>query len=499
MTTFTRAIEAEVGGAVTSRHMARMARAFNDRLRSGLGDFPWRIVFYHLSLFRQMRNPDSTGYLWPAQAEFFEAFQMLEPTSGTWPVAEAGMPEGANVSNPLCLYIWGNEGARIYDEPGRLGDVPLVLPGGRAPETIGDYRLLGKLQRGAADLGTGAAVAPAFLAARSWSAIRHDWLRTPHGSAYGGWHASPDLQTPDCEDPNPFDELPAPPNYALQFTVTAAGAAAGYANKSYAGTCWLGPAIAEGQYADHVYTVLNTPWSYLVYLNNGTVDVLPKAYYVEGPYYGAPKLKKTEGGQLARVLQAFASEWRGIEQNRLARSALHAGAADQASTWLDDALDVQEFLTRQYLLSPARGQTVQGGVMPVYPRYQVSAPAGNLALNEGTVIKTFPGLKSAHTVAAGCAVCGGWVKATALSGDVTVEFLYDGNQVGNARLTVEEPEAIVPFVADVPAGHQISLRLGSVARFSNATGKIEAEVDELIEYKPDLSDWFLVTRLSTGE
>lgn len=492
---FRRAPTIEPGDPVTSSQLAKLAGSFNDRLRSGLGDMAWRIVFQRLKLFTAMRNPDASGFLWPAQAEFFEAYQMLELLSGTWPVTGPGEPEGANVSNPVCLYVWGNESAGIYDESGRLSEVPLVLPStGMPPATVSEIRMLGKLQRGAADLVSGVAVAPAWAAGRSWSQIRHDWYRSPHGSTYGGWQAAPDLQSPPCEDPDPYDEAPAPPNYAIKFTPTAAGEAVGLAVKTYAGTCQIGPGVVS-DYSLHVAAVVNSPWAYYVILNNGTVDVLPRNYYVEGPYYGAPRLRKTEGQQLINALSQFASEFRGPDQNAAAISALHQGASVKPSRWLVDAFDCQEFFSRQYVLAPARGRKVDGGVEALYPEFRLDV--ADPLLPAGTVVPNHPSGTSSFEVTHGHVACGGWARANALSAPCILEVVAGTTAVANVTLTPESPETIFPFRADVPAGQSITIRTARETQFS-APSAVEAEIDELVEYKPELSDWVLVCRLSSG-
>lgn len=495
---FTRAARVATGAKITSTHLRSLARAINDRLRSGLGDGLWRLVYYGLKLWEQVRNPSADGNLWPARAEFFHAYQMLDPGAASYPVTGPGDPEGSNLASPLPLYIWGNTAAGIGDESWRLSEVPLTLPDGRRPSTISEIRTLGKLQRGAADLRTGASIAPAWLAARSWDVIRPDWARSVHLSAYGGWQAAPDQISPDCEDPNPFDEFPPPPNYEIRFTATEAGQSEGYADKVYAGTCQIGIGVSA-DYSLHVATVVNAPWAWYVVLNNGTVDVLPKAYYVPGPYYGVPRLRKTEGDQLPRVLQAWASEWRGVDQNMWAKSALTDGAASKPHTWLAGAFDAQWFFTRQYGLSPARGRQVTGGIEALYPAFRMAAPTDRLALSAGTVIPTQPGLAASHRVNTSCAVPMAWVKATALVGSATVEVLSNNAVRGMATLTDAQPEALVPLTVDCAAGERIGVRLASTARFSAATGRIDAELDELLDYKPDMSDWFLVNRLTTGQ
>src|ERR1044072_3248716 len=99
MLTFTRAPTVAVGDPILSSQFKLLARAFNDRLRSGVGDGAWRLCMYWFNLFRQVRNPSADGFVFPSQAEFFEIYQLLDPEfheGSTWPVTGPGEAEGAN-------------------------------------------------------------------------------------------------------------------------------------------------------------------------------------------------------------------------------------------------------------------------------------------------------------------------------------------------------------------------------------------------------------------
>src|SRR5690242_14697768 len=123
MIIFTKAPTVHPGDAITSTQHWLLAAAFNDRLRSGLGDGSWRVPFYWLSLFRQVRNSDEGGTLFPALAEFFTAgYQMLEFRDGEWPVAAAGDPEGANLACQIMAYVFGAAAIDLDAEGSRLTD-----------------------------------------------------------------------------------------------------------------------------------------------------------------------------------------------------------------------------------------------------------------------------------------------------------------------------------------------------------------------------------------
>ena len=73
---------------------AELARAINARIRSGLGDPTYSILWYADSLFRQIRTPDADRYNWPSRSEFLEVYQHVKPSEFTWPIAGPGEPEG---------------------------------------------------------------------------------------------------------------------------------------------------------------------------------------------------------------------------------------------------------------------------------------------------------------------------------------------------------------------------------------------------------------------
>lgn len=123
-----------------------LAKAFNSRILSGMGDCAWRIYYYAYSTFRALRNPDGTNY--PAQDEWFKFYAYLEPKAMFgkfgWPEAPAGEAQGPNVANPFMAWLFGNNSRvkkangivdetkeRIHgywSEPIRLGGIEIDLP-----------------------------------------------------------------------------------------------------------------------------------------------------------------------------------------------------------------------------------------------------------------------------------------------------------------------------------------------------------------------------------
>jgi hypothetical protein len=461
------------GDPISSCDLYRLARAFNTRLP--YFDFAWRIAFYALGLFRSMRNGSADGNLQAPWAEYFFSYQGLAPGDGDWPVEGPGDPEGANLSNPLNGYIWGNP--LLYSESIRLAEVPLWIEG-HAPATVQETWALRVAQCGAVELSTGRQNAPAWQAARSWFA-GYQGPRSPHGNSYGGFLASP-APIGTCQDPDLYDGVSAPYSYEVKFTATAEGLAAGYADKVYAGTCPIGPATTE-DYSLHVARVVRTPWGFNVILNSGQVDVLPRFAYVEGPYSGPGVLRKSDGQQLTRALQAFCATHRGIAQNDAAGSAIESGALIKPSTWLAGSFAAEAFLTRQYVLAPLRGTWNGTQVVPVIP-------TGTLTADSSGVIQ--PGTILTHTTNSGCVVSYGYAVATGLLTGQEAVVSFGSAQV---TLTPEAPAAIL--LLDVAAGASVTVSLAAAVGTSGAGNTLRVELSEAVEYKPDLSDLLMVQRI----
>jgi len=97
----------------------RLARQANNRLTRSGPDCLWRIFYYADSIFLGMRNtatPQQPLGVNPPEDEWWKIYMAIEyPTAstgtGNWPLTLAGMPEGANVMNPLNAYIFGRKTA----------------------------------------------------------------------------------------------------------------------------------------------------------------------------------------------------------------------------------------------------------------------------------------------------------------------------------------------------------------------------------------------------
>lgn len=193
--TFRRAPTVEARDLVTSTQLVALSNAFNDRIRSGVGDATFRIFFLLLSIFRQVRNSDGK-YSFPPLAEFFEVYQQLGADSElVWPTANAGEAEGANVVSMMPGFVFGADipqASFIKSEYDRLtndSDCTAITPIA-AGVSIRDKWNAAKAQRG----GFAEKNGQTYYGSPAWhvASLHYDLeLRrsrySPHGLAYGGF------------------------------------------------------------------------------------------------------------------------------------------------------------------------------------------------------------------------------------------------------------------------------------------------------------------------
>lgn len=408
------------GDVIRSEQAYAQADAMNARLKLG-PSCPWRIVYYLLSAFRQVRNP--FGDLFPPQGEFFTVYQNLNPEDATWPVQGPGESEGANVNSQMPLFVFGVDHGRqgFFGEADRLtnpgaGGIdldPSDLTAGDSPRGLWN---LAKSQRGAWDANTGGLGSPALQAAVSHGYIRYN-ATSPHGVDYGGYLPSPD-RVGDCASGG-GDQAP-PQNYTIVFTkLDGLGTTLTY------GTC--------PENAGDLAGVYQTPFAYLLFLFGGQVISLPATKWVEGPYTSNPALRKTQNYFLDRAVNAFIGDFRGTP-------------AQQKEGGLSHAFNFQTFLTRQYHLAPQRGQEVTGAVLPQYRRMTAS---GSRIILAGTVL-SIPAI-----VPAGFVVTGFYLEARGLVQECTLELYRAGLKVTEATLAIQHDatwQALVILDNQVPGG-----------------------------------------------
>lgn len=508
--TFTRAVEVAAGDPITSTEFNALAAAFNDRLISGLGDGPWRIFYLLFSMFRQVRNPDESGFAWPSLGEFFEVYQHIAPTDGEWPTSAPGLPEGANLASPMNAFVFGAADFDLDDEATRANRLIAVV---WEPEPFEAWEMA-KAQRGAYDPATGGLASPAYTAAREHWRIRYS-RRSPMANSYGGYQPTPEVSISGCEDTNEI-------NYLYRFTridLTPSGSieegvvylvrsgsvtydgntyAAGVSftgvagvtdftdegtvaeNVTYPGSCTPGTIYS---YDDHVAAISEVQWSYFVFLNDGTVDVYPKREWIEGPYIGEGVLQKRDGNMLARALNNFTREFRGSTAQR-----------EEVTYHLQHAFDFQRFYTSQYHLAPARGTETDGAITAEYPTAILSADA-----EPGVVVPWLPG-GGTRAWASGFVLSGALLVTDGLQASVTVELVETGESetvLATMTATPGAPTALwLATTATTPASAQ--WRLASQLRFNGGSGTLRIECTELVEYRPQVHDAAIFLRVATA-
>lgn len=484
---FTLAEAATVGGIPTSRQQRSLARAINDRLR-GPTDSAWRVGWMAYNLARLVRNPDASGFLFPAEHEFWSLYAHLPPESWTWPIADPGEPEGANLGSVLPQFIFGNPS--LFDEPERLSELLPLRINGQPPVTAADIWQLGKMQRGAITADGSVQYVPALEAAQTVFRFAFHPLIF-HGKSYGGFVPLPaqDGTYPWCDSIGDYQYWPNRIYYwsalsadtdttGLHGTVTTVD---GKPRVTYAGSC---PCGSANHAAGHILWIGRYPFAWYVAVSDGTVDAdgncnydidrIPTNEWIEGPYDGTPTLQHSDPSHILRTVAAYHSEFRGSLAQRL-KDTFRVESI---------AMDNQAFFTRQYPLAPSYGIGSEAGLVAVYPRA--------VATGNGTV--TLDGESGPWTPHDGYGICGYHAAGTGLGGEVTVTLRDAETVLARLRLSPDSGTASGSSWGDM-------VRPGSlVADVDGLTagGSIEIEAAELLEYRPQVWDAYLVARMTTG-
>jgi len=511
--TFTRAPVVEVGERPTSSDMAAQAAAVNDRMLSGIGDWAWRVSYYLVNLWRQMRNPDASGYLFPSQLEYWDIYGAVDPekTDLIFPTADAGDNEGANLACTGMALVKGSPVVTVEEED-RYNELPLLW-NLQPPQTLEQYWELSKYQRGGIDADAGVTAWPAGDAAQAWMRISsHYW--SPHGKSYGGYLPTPEQiqttytytgTTTYCGDSDGItpDIGYGVINYRRKFTGlrtdvdipshsgTLSYDGDGYPVITYAGGC---PCGSETHGDGHIQGIVKGGMSYIVYVSNSTdcadysTDVFPLQDWIEGPYEGYGDLVHTGGDHLNRIVAAMASDFRGSTYQRI----------KDTFKIQSIAFDAQRFFTRQYALAPARG-TLSPDQTAIDVQYPSCRITGAIQHESGTEARWVTGGTS-YAIADGFVAAAVFVKAKELETAATVQVLDGATQLYSTSLTPDDDgnASALFWFSNAAQRSELKVRIGNQVRFSSADGEIRCEFAELEDRKPDHWDAAMILRLAAA-
>lgn len=356
--TFTTATQVTAGTAPTSAQWNTLASAFNDRIKSGVGDVAWRAFWLAGSLFRNLISGAATDY-------FFT--HLLHRPAGA--AAPAGTLDPAN---PLASLLCG-DCAGIGASSGSESEVLNSIPSG-AFATVANAWALGQAQRGAVLAATGALEAPAYEVKQYLRGLYvqgadndiYQAMLTAFGGV-AGWKASGWPMVP-LRDGLSAGSLAGVTGFNF--------AQHGY-EVSYAGSAEL------RQYDDWLL------WPMLTYA--GPANVRAQIF--------------------ATVCQWFASTFKGSDTQR---------AGDASWRIMDIAADFERFFSAQNRMAPAFGVEVGSVVSPRYPVFTFDATGGTLAAGTKAVCNV--DAATHYAIHSGFALCAYRVVTTGLSEGVTVQI-----------------------------------------------------------------------------
>ena len=459
---FTEASTVQTGAAITSSQWNKLADSFNDRLLAGVGDPTYRLHWYWHSLFRNLRL--NNGLLYAPEDEWWKIYAHATPFEATFPTTSAGQPEGAFLGNPIAGFVFGNNDD-IESEPNRLsydtsdGSGILLHNVSGAPTTDSEKWDIGRYQRGVVEGSdtTNLTLANSLVAARShFSMGFFRWYQR----SYGGFLPQPEYLG-QCSN------SPDIPSFALRFTRTSDNTAFNYS------TC-------PGQ-TNAVFSWWQTAQNFVLLTWEGALIYLPVDEYIEGPYDGANNdafLTKPNGQQLARALNYFIEPFKGTAGEQL------------SSTYKaeDKAFDFEGFFNKQYYLAPAYGEDDGSGTIEAtYERFNFNnayGPDSYGALSTGA---------TSYAIHAGFVLAGVLAYRSAGTGEKVFQVEVDGASVGQVTIPNGQDSASMWIAA--PTGGTVKIKSITGMGASDVT---YVEIAELLEYKPENEDAYLVLRCASA-
>lgn len=461
----------------TSGNYNKLAKAFNDRIKSGIGDGAWRIAWQAYSFSKQIRTRGTNPYAFPPADEWLKLYANVPQSAGwEWPLAPVGSPEGLNVGNQIAGFIVGNPSA--VSEADRLseptdGGIPFEL-GGPA-ETPSEIWALGKEQRGftTGGLFDSATIirAPALSAAQSFAKMVPSFV-AKQGLSYGGFFPSPEVV--DWDEYVVGDTTYPIPIYKLTFTPL---------RDPLPVLIYYGFAATPAKQAEHtphLSGLAEYTWAYHLWDTSGNLTKLNKDDYILGPFTGSAHASHTVGPLLELSMNNYALQHRGADTERVTTT-------DYARQY---SADWQSFFTRQYPLAPAYGVESGGQVVDATPEY--TWPAGTVAA--GTLGTISGG--STYAIHTGFRLAGVYVEANDVTGSLAIEIRMGAAVIGTVVVSLDDTGSGATILPIDHAPGIVSLRLLNEVEVG---GTLFAELLELLDYKPYPHDAYFLARCAGAQ
>lgn len=466
---FQRAPVVAVGDELTSGDHNKLAEAFNSRIRSGIGDCAWRILWYLDSATKQVSDTVGDTFELPARDEFLKIFGHYKQTPATtWP--DPGVPNQA--SNPLMKFVYGDPdevrgSVRIDSEDGRADYVSSLLPfDGITPEGVW---VRAKHMRGFVDIAANEYAAPAVTAAQEHFKITPNYLGKNLVS-FGGWVPTP-LPTGElCGDG--IDNVKADTEILDIFFTSLVD---GVADLHYKGFCPEN-ATYDGL-GGTLSGIFQGPFSYhLHFWDRREPVVLLLSEWIMGPFTGPGRLSHGPSAFIDQTLNRYLSTFRGSEADR-------ARADYDAKRF---GFDFQEFLSTQYLMAPSRG-TYAAGPPETVADAIINVTSNGPAIAAGTL--------ASGTIAEGYVFGALFLKGVTLTTTATVTVTVGGTVAASVTIAAGSV-ASYAYNRDGLTGAYVVTLTGAVT--TEAGGSLYVEVLELQDYKPGIHDAYLLLRLGSA-
>jgi hypothetical protein len=463
------------GDTIKSSDMAKLADAFNSRIKSGCGDFVYRLSWAASSVGRNFII-DSPDFAWLGE------FMHFDPRINglvSYPAGTYGTSGGANPGNPFVNFILGNENIEVekysvassgnqhtftpsyvdyLNEAGRLGYVST---------SAANNWILAARQRGAYNPTADELQSPFRAFSESFNVVDFSGQKNGFSETWGGYGPSFPLNDTEPGGGNCQADGTSPYyRFTVKFEKLTAGAPTGL----NAGT-WSSPYVDFGDFCPSFSDYGTTPyvlgisesataWTVISFDGTNNVrDRLPKTDY-SLVLDGSGSLKHQRLEIAARTLSWIITDARGSDSQR----------ANEAFRILDITFDTDRYFTKQNRLAPAYGTVSGQNLVAVYPEFRLSSTT------PGTKFTNLATSGTTHTSEAEFGAAGVYITSTGITGTDTATIIMrvDGEQF--AKFTFGA-DPVIKYFDDPVAGGEVEFELESV---NGTFTTIDVEIADLL-------------------